>query len=59
MTAQGEGGGVECGEEVQAWETKTASSLAPLMGSQGQRRGLAGGMELPQPQGFWLTAAEV
>lgn len=35
MTAQREGGGAECGEEVQAWETKPASSPSPLMGSQG------------------------
>lgn len=33
MTAQSAGGGAECGEEVQAWETKPASSLSPLMGS--------------------------
>lgn len=59
MTAQSEGGGVECGEEVQAWETKTASSLSPLMGSQGQRRGLVEGMEPPKPQGFGLIALEV
>lgn len=36
MTAQSEAGGAECGEEVQAWETKPASSLSPLMGSRGQ-----------------------
>lgn len=39
MTAQSEGGGAECGEEAQAWETKPASSPSPLMGSQGRRGG--------------------
>lgn len=52
MTAQSEGGGAECGEEVQAWETKPASSLSPLMGSRGQQRGLAEGTEPPKPLGF-------
>lgn len=59
MTTQREGGGAERGEEVQAWETKPASSLSPLMGSQGQRRGLVEGMEPPKPLGFWLIGLEV
>lgn len=52
MTAQRECGGAECGEEVHAWETKSASFLSPLMGSQGQRRGLVEGMEPLKPLGF-------
>lgn len=59
MTAQCEGGGAECGEEVQAWETKPASSLSPLMGSQGWRRGPVEGMEPPKPLGFCLIELEV
>lgn len=59
MTAQRGGGGAECGEEVQAWETKPASSLSPLMGSQGRRRGPVEGMEPPKPLGLCLIGLEV
>ena len=59
MTEHCGGGAQSVGSRAQAWETKPTSPLPPLMGSQGQRRGLVEGMETAKPLGFGMIGLEV